>query len=1129
MARSAGRGLFAYFASHGTAANLLMVVLAVVGIFALPQMRTQYFPDVVLNAVTVSVEWEGAGAEDIDAAVVELLEPALMAVDGVAETRSVSTEGQADIYIEFEPGVDIGEAAADVQQALDAITTLPGDADEPEVERRIWYDRVSDVVIAGPVDVELLAQYTDELVTRLFAEGVTRTTIQGLAAPQVVVEVPTFALIRHDVTMTEIAAAIAGEVATDPAGDVEGANARVRTGREKRSADEIAGITLRSSADGSRLTIGDVAKVRVEGPDRERAYFRGADPAILVRVDRSAQGDALEIQATIEDVAAEMMAALPEGVTIELIRARSEEISSRIDVLIKNAFQGLALVVTLLFLFLNARTALWVAAGIPVALLAAIALMYGAGLTFNMMSLFALLITLGIIVDDGIVVGEHADFRVRRLGEDPATAAITAARRMLGPVFAATITTIIAFAALLAIDGRFGDMIVDIPFTVIAVLTASLVECFLILPNHLSHSLRAPDGHLDWYDWPSRQVNRGFTWFRHHVFRRIIALVLRARYPVLAVLVLILMSQVVVLVRGDVQWRFFSPPEEGSISGNFSMLPGATREDSFEQMHALQRAVDALDAEYAETYGQAPVRYALTEVGGNTGRGLGGADTKDVDQLGSIAIELIDPDLRPYSASQFVADLQERVERHPMIESLSFRGGRFGPGGDALDVQFFGADTDRLKAAAEALKADVSRFAEVSAVEDDLSFDKEELILDLTPQGDALGFTIADLGQVLRARLNGIEAATYPSGPRSAEIRVELPDAEKTADFLSRTQLRMPSGEYVSLADVVDVSRRAGFAAINRENGTRLVSVTGDISEDDPARAQEISDALKHEILPRIAEEQGVQYRLAGLAQDEAEFLNDALIGFALCLIGIYVALAWIFSSWSRPLLIMAVIPFGLVGAVWGHAAWGMPLSMFSVIGLIGMSGIIINDSIVLVTTVDEYARERGLLPAVLDATADRLRPVLLTTLTTVIGLMPLLYESSRQAEFLKPTVITLVYGLGFGVVLVLLIVPALLAVQLDVRRQISAFRRVLRHPRRARPVLLLTSGAALAVAALFAATLGAVLLTGAIWPPLAFAGQGALAALAVFLAGSWAITTGAFLFALAWHLAARRRMARAA
>ncbi|MFD0981726.1 efflux RND transporter permease subunit [Tropicimonas aquimaris] len=1125
------RGLLSYFTRHGTAANLLLVVLIVAGLAAFPRMRAQYFPDVVLDTVTVHVNWDGAGAEDIDRAIVETLEPALLAVYGVSSSTSSAREGSALIRLEFEPGYDMGRATEDVQQAVDSITTFPEDADDPRVNRDEWRDRVSDVVIAGPVGVDLLGRFTDEFIARLYAEGVTRTTIRGLAAPQVIVEVPTLALVRNNVTMADIAEAIAGEVDASPAGDVAGANARVRTGTEKRSADEIAGIALRSNPDGSRLTIGDVATIRVEGVDRNRTYFVGPNPAISVRVDRSTQGDALEIQATVERVAAEMLEGLPEGVTIDLIRTRSESISSRLNVLLENAAMGLVLVVGLLFLFLNARTALWVAAGIPVAMLTAIALMWAAGLTLNMISLFALLITLGIIVDDAIVVGEHADFRVRRLGEHPVNASENAARRMVAPVFSATITTVIAFAGLTAIEGRFGDLIADIPFTVIVVLIASLVECFLILPSHLAHSLHASAKADAWYDWPSRMVNRGFSWFRHTLFRPFVALVLRFRYPVIAGLIVLLSSQVVLLVRGDVQWRFFSAPEEGSVSGNFAMAPGATRADSLEQMRAFQAAVDELGAEYAETYGTNPVTYALAEIGGNTGRGLSGTDGKDPDQLGSIAVELIDPDLRPYSSFQFVSDLQDRVERHPLVETISFRGWRSGPGGDALDVQFFGASADTLKAAAERLKREVSRFGEVSAVEDDLAYDKEELILDLTPQGAALGFTIDELGRVLRNRLNGIEAATYPMGVRSAEIRVELPESELTADFMSRTQLRTPSGAYVPLADIVEVSRRDGFSTIRRENGIRVVSVTGDIAEDDPARAQQIVETLRTDILPRIEEEMGVSYRLSGLAEQEQDFLNDAMVGFGFCLMGIYITLAWVFSSWTRPLLIMAVIPFGLIGTIYGHASWGMPLSMFTVVGLIGMSGIIINDSIVLVTTVDEYSRDRGLFPAIVDATSDRLRPVLLTTMTTVIGLAPLLYEPSRQAQFLKPTVITMVYGLGFGVVLVLLIVPSLLAIQQDVIRQWDALRRALRHRGRARAISWLTICAALLVAGVFAMTMGHVALTGEIWPPLARAlglpELRPIVVLGLFAASAFAILMAVFVVGALGLLLTRTRGAR--
>ena len=810
------------------------------------------------------------------------------------------------------------------------------------------------------------------------------------------------------------------------------------------------------------------------------------------------------MQRIVEDVAAEMELSLPQGVQITLIRTLAEDITSRLNILLDNGLMGLGLVVVLLFLFLNARTAFWVAAGIPVAMTAAIAMMFLAGMTINMISLFALIITLGIVVDDAIVVGEHADFRARRLGEDSATAAENAARRMFTPVFSATLTTIIAFFGLIAIGGRFGDLIVDIPVTVILVLVASLVECFLILPHHMKHAmLHTAKEH--WYDWPSRQVNKGFRWVRETLFRPFVAGVIWARYPVIALVIVVLASQAVLFIRGDVTWRFFNSPERASVTGNFSMIPGATREDTFEFMRTLQRTVEEVGAKYEEEHGTNPIKFALAEIGGTSGRGLSGEETKESYQLGSIAIELIDADLRPYSSFAFVAEMQDAVPRHPMLETVSFRGWRSGPGGDAIDIELSGASSETLKEAAEALKAQLAQFGEISALEDSLSYDKEELILQLTPQGQALGLTIDELGRTLRARLNGIEAATYPDGPRSAAIRVELPASELTADFLDRLLIRTgPSatgeGTFVPLADIVTVERQTGFSVIRRENGVQVISVTGDISEDNAERATEIQEQLTEVILPRLEEDFGISTYTAGLAEQEREFLSDAAVGLVLCLAGIYLTLSWVFASWSRPFVVMAIIPFGLVGAIWGHYLWDVPLSMFSVVGLIGMVGIIINDSIVLVTTVDEYAEDRGLFPAIIDGTADRLRPVFLTTATTVLGLAPLLYETSQQAQFLRPTVITLTYGLGFGLVLVLLVVPALLAIGHDVGRNARAFRRGVAQGGRAPGLTALLSVGVIGLTGLFAVTMGSVMVTGAM--PAVLGGAGSLpAALATFVA----------------------------
>ncbi|WP_224816197.1 efflux RND transporter permease subunit [Hasllibacter sp. MH4015] len=1108
-------GILSYFTRHRTAANLLLVMMVVAGLAAFPQMRAQFFPDVVSDTVELRFVWDGAGAEDVDIGIVAIVEPTLLAVPGVTSSEAVSNEGRAYIGLEFEPSWDMDRAADDVQAALDTITDLPDDAEEGQVRRGNWFDRVTDVVITGPVAPEQLGRFADELVARLFDVGVTNTTIRGVAAPETIVEVPSANLIRYDISMSEIAAVIGAAAVTAPAGDVDAANARIRTGSEARSAEAISALTLRINADGSALTVGDIARIEVNGIDRERAYFVGDDPAIAIRVDRTEEGDAIAMQAAVERVTEALEVTLPEGTTIDLINTRAEAISGRLNILLDNALLGLGLVVALLFLFLNARTAFWVAMGIPVAMTAAIALMFVAGITINMISLFALIITLGIVVDDAIVVGEHADYRARTLGEPPVIAAENAARRMAAPVFSATITTILAFTGLVAIGGRFGDLIADIPFTVIVVLVASLVECFLILPNHMAHAL-AHSAKTHWYDLPSRVVNKGFDWVKERLFRPLMRFVVWARYPVIAAVIVILSTQTAQFIRGDVIFRFFNAPETGSVTGNFAMVDGATRADTLVQMAELQRAAEAVAAQFEEEHGVNPLAYALAQVGGTTGRGLSGTDNKDTDLLGSLDIELISADLRPYSSFAFASALQDEVRQLPLTEALSFRGWRGGPGGDAIDVQIFGADTETLKAASEALQAALVVYPEVTGLEDSMAYDREELSLELTPQGEALGFGISELGRTLRDRLGGIEAATYPDGARTAAIRVELPEGELTADFLDRTLLRAESGQYVPLADIVTVTSRQGFSSIQRENGVRLITLSGDLSEDDPARAELVMEELRDVIIPQIEENFGVATRLAGLAEQERAFLTEALTGFLLCLVGIHLVLAWIFASWMRPMVVMAIIPFGLVGTIFGHVAWDVPLSMFTVVGLIGMTGIIINDSIVLVTTVDEYSEQRGLFPAIVDGACDRLRPVLLTTLTTVLGLMPLLYESSQDAQFLKPTVITLVYGLGFGMVVVLLVVPALLAIGQDFGQQMRGFRRGLGSMGLRPGFSLSLLGLTLASAAIFAATLGAVIAGGAMWGPFAALGSSAPAALGVFLVGTAVLCVLAWLVAIA-------------
>ncbi len=1033
-------GLLGYFVTHRTAANLLVLVIVIAGIVAATRIRAQFFPDVAIDTVTVTIAWSGVGPKEMDTAIVSRLEPHLRAVDGVKTVKAVARQGTAAISLEFQPGWDTAQGLNDVKAALDEVRDLPEDAETPVIRRSRWRDRVTDVMISGNVGIEALNRYAEEFRTRLYRRGVTLSAIDGVSAPEVRIDVRPRDLERYKLTLADITAAIRAETGTQPVGQIESTRARVRTSARPLTAEALSAISVRSMPDGSKIALRDVATVSEEGLDQKIGLYHGGRPAVIVQVNRDAKGDAIKLQRAVETVIAAMAPTLPHGVAMKLVNPRAKAISDRLQMLIRNGVTGLIIVVILLFLFLSARTAFWVAAGIPVAMAATIALMYAFGFTFNMVSLFALIICLGIVVDDAIVVGEHAD-HLARAGLPPAKAASEAARRMAAPVFSASVTTVIAFSVLALIGGRFGRLISDMPFTVGIVIVASLLESFLILPAHMRHAL-AHAGKRSLFDLPSTYVNRGFDWFRANIFKRVVRSAVRLRYPVVGASLLLLSLSLSAYFDGTVRWRFFSSPERSTIRANVAMLDNAARSDTKAVMAELDRALKIVGQRYVKKYGTVPVVVAVAKVGGTTGRGLRGADAKDPDLLGSYNIELIDPDLRPYSARQFIGDWRNEIKRHPLLETLALRGDRSGPGGDDISIALTGADERTLKIAAEKIKSALSRYAGVSGLEDDLAYDRPELIVSLTPKGEALGFTTASIAAALRQRLDGIEAIKLVRGTQEVVARVRLPKSEVGPAYLHKATVPLPAGGFIALSEIARIKELQGFSAIRRENGARRVTVSGDLP-DDATVAANIMTALAEQILPEISARHGINWSLGGLSEQENEFLSQAAIGFMLALIGIYFVLAWVFASWIRPLVVMLVIPFGIIGMIWGHWLHATPISMFSIVGLMGMAGIIINDSIVLVTTIDQRLEHSPMFGAIVEGTSDRLRAVLLTTMTTVGGLAPLLLETSRQAQFLKPTVITLAYGLGFGVVLVLLLTPAMMAIQHDIVTSLQSMRRM--------------------------------------------------------------------------------------
>ncbi|MEM6441433.1 MAG: efflux RND transporter permease subunit, partial [Pseudomonadota bacterium] len=555
-----------------------------------------------------------------------------------------------------------------------------------------------------------------------------------------------------------------------------------------------------------------------------------------------------------------------------------------------------------------------------------------------------------------------------------------------------------------------------------------------------------------WYDAPSRAVNRGLDWFKARAFRPLMGWVIRLRYPVLGAAILLLMICVEMLALGDPPWRFWTAPDRNRFVGQVAMTPSAAREDTVAQTALLREAVERVAAELEAEHGVNPVDFMLIEIGQGGGRGLAQRDDREPWQLASIGVELVDAEHRPYSSGDMARRVEEAVEMHAQAETVAFAADRSGPGEESLKIRIISEDLNALEGATQALKTALERLGPVSGVQDDMAAAEREVTLELTPLGRALGFTSESIGRILFNRLSGRTAAEFPVGQRAGKVTVALADEEITADYLARARVRAPTGEWVPLGEIVSLSSQPGYARLRRHNGRMSATVWGEVDETDPTAAAEADRLVSEAILPDIAERYGVAWRIAGLKQQEQAFLNESAIAALYALAGIYVALAWVFASWGRPLAVLLAAPFGFVGALWGHWWMGVPLSMFSIVGLIGMLGIIINDSIVLVTTIDEYARKRALAPALLDAVCDRLRPVLLTTLTTVLGLAPMLWEESEQARQLKPTIITLCFGLGCGLFVVLAVTPALAMAQRDAAAAFASLRRMRRQvwsPRR--------------------------------------------------------------------------------
>ena len=1030
-------GFLKFFVEHRTSANIIMILMIVVGLLSIGRLNKQFFPDFEVEVVGVSVDWPGATAEEIDKNIVQLLEPELRPISGVKKVSSKSVEGVGVAQVEFNYGYDMQKGRTDIETAVSRIN-FPQKANKPKIVVGEFFDTVTRIVLSSNIPLSELRLISKKLKEALLNSGVDKVDIQGLPKEEILIEIPQIETARLKLSFNQIANLIKSETQDVSGGSFADGSLRVRTEGEKRLVETFNKLELKNSISGGRIILQDIAKISSSFEQGSILKSVDGNPAVELWVRRSKTSDALKVSENVEKVILKSKNIIGNTVKIETYNTAANLIEERITLLVKNGLSGLCIVLAVLFLFLSRNTAIWVALGIPIAFLATFGVMLVSGQSINMISLFGLIMALGIVVDDAIVVGEHSSYLKTKRRLNSSQAPVVAATRMSMPVISAMLTTVAAFIPLFMVKGVIGEIIAAIPWVVCAVLVASLIECFLVLPAHLAHfdKKKVEEGKFRlWFD-------KRFISFQEGIFKKFITLTFNYRYVTFMVAIGMFIVSVGMMSGGRVMFSFFPTPEADIIIANFKMHSGTTRSKTEEMLNKLEGGLIKTSKEFSTSPDL--VKFSMSTIGGRTSFSNGsGPNSKGSDLLGSMVVELKTADKRKIRTNQFIKEWKDNIQFVEGLDKLTIRSPSGGPPGRDLDIRFQGDKLETLKIASNELIEIARTIPGVTSLNDNLEFGVQEKILTLNNKGQSLGLSILDIGEQVRSAINGIIISEFPKADEEVVVRLKLSEREKLTDMINDLRIITPLGTSFKLQEVITISEKIPFASINRKNGFREVTITGDLF---PAlmNTSEARQFLLNNGLPEIAKKYNLNYRFDGRDLEQKETFADMKIGSIIGLLLIYIILAWVFKSWTRPFSIMIMIPFAFIGAVLGHYLLGLTMSILSMFALLALAGIVVNNSIILVSTIErrfddllsqnnkDRQDDKVINEAIIAGVVDRFRPVLLTSLTTIGGLSALLFEKSLQAQFLIPMAATIVFGLGITAFLVLVIVPSMMGISND-------------------------------------------------------------------------------------------------
>lgn len=1032
--------------------NTLMIALLLIGGFCLWSMRREQFPEFELERIVIAVPYPGASPEEVEEGICLKIEEAVRSVDGIKKQVTVAAEGSGSVILELESSVsDVQRVLNEVRSQIDRIPSFPELAEDPEVEQvTIRKPAIRLAVIqeleSDDLDAELKLREVAERVRDdlLQLPTVTQANLMGTRAYQIDVEISEAILRSHGLSLSRVADIIRRENLELPGGLLKAKSGNILLrGRNKRlTGDEISKIPLVTREDGVVLTVADLGVVKDEFADTVSISRVNGKPGLVISVDKTSNEDLLTIAATVREFA--QNEEMPAGYSLHHWKDASVAVGDRMDLLTRNGLQGLLLVFLMLAIFLEFRLAFWVSMGIPVSILGACAILLYMDQTLNMLSMFAFMMALGIVVDDAIVTGENI-YAHREQGKPFLQASIDGTIEVFPSVLGSILTSIIAFLPLMFVSGLMGKFIAVLPVTIIAMLAISLFESTFILPGHLAHEESTFYRVIGFVLYPLKPVVWFFSWLNKHsgilldrfiesVYIKIVEFLFRFPAIVVSVALSVLILSFGFVQAGMIPFVIFPKLDKNDVRAKIIYQDGTPSAITDAATKRLEKTIETVAAKYKSTDGGRILKTMHRTVGSaESGNPANAMPQGAGSHIGSVSLELVDTSQRTIRSNQLLAEWREEAGDFPGADSIIFDSPNMGPGGVPIEFKLLAPSNavSELEAAVEECKVRLAEYPGVYDIADDSAPGKVEFRIKIKERARAMGIPLFELADTVRASYFGAEVMRLQRGRHEVKLMVRYPDDERRslANF-DQIRVRGNDGAEYPITELADIEIARGASEINRVDQLRSITVSSDLDEQvEGANAKEIVASLKSDFFgPKsfAAKYPNVRVRWEGQEAESQDSIKSLMIGLALAMIGMYILLTIQFTSYLQPILIMMIIPFGCIGAIAGHFLLGLPVTMFSLFGLVALTGVVVNDSIVLIDFINHrMANGMPLHDAIIDAGRRRFRPVLLTSVTTVAGLTPILFETSLQAQFLIPMAASLSFGIMTSTVLVLILVPS--------------------------------------------------------------------------------------------------------